>query len=72
MMKKSVAFFFIIVGIAALALTIGRARANPGALDPTGGDEGVAGGRLSENGEGLAAGQLDADGRVVGAGWGNG
>lgn len=71
-MKKSIAFLFIVVGVMALALAIGRARANPGALDPTWGDGGLASIRFSENGDGPAAGHLDADGRVVGAGWVNG
>ena len=71
-MKKLVTFLFIVVGALALALVIGRARANPGDLDPTWGDGGVARVAFTENGDVMTASHLDPDGKVVASGWVNG
>lgn len=68
-MKKSVTFLFIVVGALALALVIGRARANPGDLDPTWGDGGVARFAFTENDHIMSTGQLDPDDRAVLVGW---
>ncbi len=69
-MRKSVALLFVVaVGVFALALVIGRARANAGALDPTWGEDGVKRVTFSENGDLVNAALLDPDGKVVIAGW---
>jgi len=70
-MKKSVALFiFVLAG--ALSLAVSQARAVPGALDPTWGDEGLMSVTFTDNGDILTSGHLTGDGKVVAAGWVNG
>lgn len=67
-MKKSVVLlFFVIAG--ALVLAVSQARAIPGELDPTWGEEGLASIIFTENGDFMTTGHLDADGKVVAVGW---
>lgn len=70
-MKRPVAYFFLVI-VAAFALVLGQAWANPGALDLSWGSGGLAAISFSENGDLMTAGHLDADGTVVAVAWANG
>lgn len=69
-MRKAVAVLFVVL-VGVLALTLGYVRANPGALDPTWGDEGV----VLTDFEGMddlpTASLMMPDGKLVVSGWMN-
>jgi len=70
-MKKPVAYLFIVI-VAAFALVLGQAWANPGALDLSWGSGGLSSISFTENGDLMTAGHLDVDGKVVTVAWVNG